>query len=580
MIKLFLRLRPIDWVFAIILLGFVVLQVYFDVTLPDYVNKMLEPTKIPSNSDSWENGWKMLLLILGSMTSTIIASYFAAIIATQYGKRLRADVFAKVQTFGFAEINKFSTASLITRSSNDIAQVQMAFITLLRTGVAAPLSAIWAIVKISEVDTQLMLYGGLWILLLIVGLACIIGMFIPKFIKTQKMTDKLNSVARENLTGLRVVKAYNAANYQEDKLNTVAKDVQSLDLFMNRLSAFIWPFMVVIMNGMQLTIYWLGGKLVGDSILGYGSFNAGAIIKTVMLAMQVLFAFMGVVFLFVMIPRAIVSSKRINEVLDTTPSVSDPSHPKSFIKSGDIEFKNVSFKYPGAEECVIKDISFKASAGQTVAIIGSTGSGKSTIVNLLPRFYDATSGEVLVGGVNVKDIKQGDLLSSIGYVPQKSLLFSGTVHQNISYGLDRQDDQAVQQASIVASAHEFVTKMDNGYQTHIAQGGKNVSGGQKQRLSIARAVAITPEIFIFDDSFSALDFKTDRAVRDALKQSASNATSLVVAQRVGSIMEADLILVLDQGEVVGKGTHSELIKSCDVYREIAFSQLTAEELGV
>jgi ATP-binding cassette subfamily B protein len=563
------------------MLGFLVGQVYFDVTLPDFINKMTPGQT--SSGDAWHNGWTMVGLVIGSAICSIIASYFAALVATQYGRRLRADVFAKVQTFGFSEINKFSTASLITRSSNDIAQVQMAFVTMLRMGVSSPLTAIWAIVKIGDTHPSLMVSGGAWIVGMLVVLAILIVLFLPKLVRVQKTTDRLNSVARENLTGLRVVKAYSAAKFQEDKFNDVASTMNKLDLSVNRMSGFIWPFLAVIMNGLSITIYFIGATLVANMMDGGPEFNPAAIIGTVTLFLQVLFSFMGLVFLFILIPRAIVSSRRINEVLDTVPSVSDVSNPQPFQRSGDIKFDKVSFKYPGAEEYVLEDISFEAKAGQFVAFIGSTGSGKSTVINLVPRFYDATDGQILVGGQDIKTVRQSDLLASIGYVPQKAVLFSGSVTDNISYGMsvDTQDKaEAIERAAKIASAYDFVSKMQDGFDTHIAQGGKNVSGGQKQRLSIARAVAIDPAIFIFDDSFSALDFKTDKAVRAALKHNAGHATSLVVAQRVGSIMEADLIVVLEQGKVVGKGTHQELIHDCQVYREIALSQLTPQELGL
>ncbi|MCL1944964.1 MAG: ABC transporter ATP-binding protein/permease [Firmicutes bacterium] len=578
MFKLFVRLRPRDWVYIVVMLGFVVLQVFFDITLPDYMAQLNPLETQPDRA--WELGWLMVGCVVGSAIASIVASYFAALVATQYGRRLRADVFSKVQTFGFSEINKFSTASLITRSSNDIAQVQMAFITLLRMGVSSPLTAIWAIAKIGSVDGMLTLSGAAWIVGMLLVLAVMILLFLPKLVKVQKTTDRLNSVARENLTGLRVVKAYSAAGFQQDKFDAVATEARKLDLFVNRIGGFFWPFLTIIMNGLSVTIYWIGAKLVGDSVSGSASFEPMQILSTATLFMQVLFSFMGLIFLLILVPRAIVSSKRINEVLDTCPQVQDTSSPIEFEKSGEIEFDNVSFRYPGAEENILSNISFKASPGQMVAFIGSTGSGKSTVVNLVPRFYDCTEGRILIGGQDIKQVKQQDLLSSIGYVPQKALLFSGSVNNNIAYGLPQLDNEVIEKAAKVASAYDFVSKMDNKFDTHIAQGGKNVSGGQKQRLSIARAVAINPEIFIFDDSFSALDFKTDKAVRAALKQEVGHATSLVVAQRVGSIMDADLIVVLEQGKIAGKGTHKELIRDCEVYREIALSQLSPEELGI
>ena len=581
MLKLFNRLRPRDWVYIFIMLVFILVQVYCDVTLPDYISKMSPGI---TNDKAWEYVWIMVAFVFGSMVATIIASYFAAVIATQYGRRLRADVFSKVQTFGFSEINKFSTASLITRSSNDIAQVQTAFISILRMGISAPISVIWAVIKISDTNGLLMLSGGGWILFMLVVFTIMIFMFLPKMVKIQKAQDKLNGVARENLTGLRVVKAYSAAKFQEDKFDQVATEVKSLDLYVNRVGTFFWPFISLIINALSLTMYWIGAHLVGDGFLGGEPFDAMKIVGTTTLFVQVLFSFMGIIMVFILVPRAIVSARRINEVLETTTSVNDVAHPVPFTKSGEIEYRDVSFKYPGAEEYVLKNISFTAHKGQTVAFIGGTGSGKSTVVNLLPRFYDCTEGQILVGGQDIKQVKQADLLSSIGYVPQKSLLFSGSVNHNIAYGMNGGSTEdrvaTIEKAAKVSSSYDFVSRMEDKFDTHIAQGGKNVSGGQKQRLSIARAVAINPEIFIFDDSFSALDFKTDKAVRAALKAEAGHATSFVVAQRVGSIMEADLIVVLEQGQVVGKGTHNELIHNCEVYKEIALSQLSPKELGL
>ena len=483
-------------------------------------------------------------------------------------------MYRKVVSFSFEEINRFSTPSLITRSTNDIQQVQMAVVMILRMAISAPITAIWAIFRIQATSATLTAATAVALCVLVAVLITIFVIVMPKFKLIQRLTDRLNGVTRENLTGLRVVRAYNAEQYQEEKFGKVNEEVTRVNLFTNRVMGLMSPFMMLVMNGITLAIYWLGASLINEGSLDFATMTAFS-----MLAMQVLMAFMMLTMLFIMLPRASVSAKRINEVLETENRIGEPAEPKPFTERATVEMKNVSFRYPDADGYVLKDISFRAKQGDTVAFIGATGSGKSTLVNLIPRFYDATEGEVLVDGVNVREVRQADLRARIGYVPQKGTLFSGTVASNIGYG-GVTDDQKIRSAAEVAMASEFVEQMEEGYDSHISQGGKNVSGGQKQRLSIARAAAIDPEIFIFDDSFSALDYKTDREVRSRLKEYTKNATSLIVAQRIGTIRDADLIIVLDRGVAVGQGTHEELLKTCPVYREIALSQLSKEELGL
>ncbi|MCL2598527.1 MAG: ABC transporter ATP-binding protein/permease, partial [Firmicutes bacterium] len=615
--------KAIDWLFSLFLIAAVVGQVYCDVTIPEYTNKLMTALtdKTKTGWDVWMVGWPMIVYATGSMVGTIIAAYFASLIGAHFSQYLRAEMFRKVQGFGFDELNKFGTPSLITRSTNDIEQVQMAMMFILRMGVSAPLTAVWAIVKIQQASTPLMEATGIWMAFLIATLILMVLLFLPKFAKIQKYTDKINLVTRQNLTGLRVVKAYGADEYEQQKTSKVVGESAKLTAFVGRVGGMMFPLMFLVLNGLMLTIYWLGTSLIngsglhiaipmpegkpGDPQIVYdGGLSLPTMIEFVNLAIQVLFSFIMLLMLFVMVPRAIVSARRINEVRHTECVIQDPKEPKAFVPSADIEFKNVSFKYVGADDYVLKNLNFKIEAGQTVAFIGSTGSGKSTLINLVPRFYDTTEGEILVGGVNVKDIKQEDLLKTIGYVPQKGMLFSGTVSDNIGFGLTDQETAKMQEkpktqevpegevvkpseeysemerVAMVASAHGFVKDLNGEYQAHIAQGGKNVSGGQRQRLSIARAVAMDPKIFIFDDSFSALDYKTDKAVRAALKERGRGATNLIVAQRVGSIMDADKIIVLNEGEMVGQGTHKELMSVCDIYQEIALSQLSRKELGL
>lgn len=576
MIKLLKRFRPVDWILTALILGLTVAQVWFDLELPTYsANIISEITNEGATVGSVLSiGGTMLLLALGSMACSMAIGFIAAYVSAHFSYSLRGDVYRKVVSFSFEEINRFSTPSLITRSTNDIQQVQMAVVMILRMAISAPITAIWAIFRIQATSATLTAATAVALCVLVAVLITIFVIVMPKFKLIQRLTDRLNGVTRENLTGLRVVRAYNAEQYQEEKFGKVNEEVTRVNLFTNRVMGLMSPFMMLVMNGITLAIYWLGASLINEGSLDFATMTAFS-----MLAMQVLMAFMMLTMLFIMLPRASVSAKRINEVLETENRIGEPAEPKPFTERATVEMKNVSFRYPDADGYVLKDISFRAKQGDTVAFIGATGSGKSTLVNLIPRFYDATEGEVLVDGVNVREVRQADLRARIGYVPQKGTLFSGTVASNIGYG-GVTDDQKIRSAAEVAMASEFVEQMEEGYDSHISQGGKNVSGGQKQRLSIARAAAIDPEIFIFDDSFSALDYKTDREVRSRLKEYTKNATSLIVAQRIGTIRDADLIIVLDRGVAVGQGTHEELLKICPVYREIALSQLSKEELGL
>ena len=576
MIKLLKRFRPVDWILTALILGLTVAQVWFDLELPTYsANIISEITNEGATVGSVLSiGGTMLLLALGSMACSMAIGFIAAYVSAHFSYSLRGDVYRKVVSFSFEEINRFSTPSLITRSTNDIQQVQMAVVMILRMAISAPITAIWAIFRIQATSATLTAATAVALCVLVAVLITIFVIVMPKFKLIQRLTDRLNGVTRENLTGLRVVRAYNAEQYQEEKFGKVNEEVTRVNLFTNRVMGLMSPFMMLVMNGITLAIYWLGASLINEGSLDFATMTAFS-----MLAMQVLMAFMMLTMLFIMLPRASVSAKRINEVLETENRIGEPAEPKPFTERATVEMKNVSFRYPDADGYVLKDISFRAKQGDTVAFIGATGSGKSTLVNLIPRFYDATEGEVLVDGVNVREVRQADLRARIVYVPQKGTLFSGTVASNIGYG-GVTDDQKIRSAAEVAMASEFVEQMEEGYDSHISQGGKNVSGGQKQRLSIARAAAIDPEIFIFDDSFSALDYKTDREVRSRLKEYTKNATSLIVAQRIGTIRDADLIIVLDRGVAVGQGTHEELLKTCPVYREIALSQLSKEELGL
>ena len=572
-------------------------QIWLDLTLPDYMSDITTLVETPGSTmrDIWVAGGKMLLVSLGSVACAIVTGYIAARVGASFSQRLRSLEFNKVESFGPAEMSRFSTASLITRSTNDITQIQM-FITMgLMMIVKSPIMAVWAICKIAGKGFEWTVATGIAVVVLMAAICVIMFFVMPKFKAMQRLTDNINLVARENLTGLRVVRAYNAEDYQEAKFTKANKELTDTQLFTNRAMAIMMPLMNTIMNGLMLAVYWIGAYLIDAADLTDKLTTFANMVVFSSYSVQVIMSFLLMSMVFVLWPRADVSAQRVLEVIDTKPLITDGTHTEGEPgKQGEIEFRNVSFTYPDSRKAMLEGISFTAKKGQTVAFIGSTGSGKSSLINLVPRFYDATQGQVLVDGVDVRDYTLKALRDKIGYVPQQSFLFKGTIASNVSYG-DKSGDKSgsksgseeagtdadmanVRKACEVAQATEFVEKKDNTYESSIAQGGSNVSGGQKQRLSIARAVYRHPEILIFDDSFSALDFKTDRAVRDALAKEAKDSTKLIVAQRIGTIMNADRIVVLDQGKVVGQGTHEELLDNCDVYRQIAQSQLSENEL--
>ena len=568
-------------------------QIWLDLTLPDYMSDITTLVETPGSTmhDIWVAGGKMLLVSLGSVACAIVTGYIAARVGASFSQRLRSLEFNKVESFGPAEMSRFSTASLITRSTNDITQIQM-FITMgLMMIVKSPIMAVWAICKIAGKGFEWTVATGIAVVVLMAAICVIMFFVMPKFKAMQRLTDNINLVARENLTGLRVVRAYNAEDYQEAKFTKANKELTDTQLFTNRAMAIMMPLMNTIMNGLMLAVYWIGAYLIDAADLTDKLTTFANMVVFSSYSVQVIMSFLLMSMVFVLWPRADVSAQRVLEVIDTKPLITDGTHTEGEPgKQGEIEFRNVSFTYPDSRKAMLEGISFTARKGQTVAFIGSTGSGKSSLINLVPRFYDATQGQVLVGGVDVRDYTLKALRDKIGYVPQQSFLFKGTIASNVSYG-DKSGSKSgseedgtdadmanVRKACEVAQATEFVEKKDNTYESSIAQGGSNVSGGQKQRLSIARAVYRHPEILIFDDSFSALDFKTDRAVRDALAKEAKDSTKLIVAQRIGTIMNADRIVVLDQGKVVGQGTHEELLDNCDVYRQIAQSQLSEDEL--
>lgn len=584
MLKIFKYLEKKDWFFALCSLVFIVCQVWLDLKLPDYMSQITKYVQTEGSllSDILIAGGSMLLCALGSLAATFIVGYFIAKIAAGLAMRLREKVYNKTMSFSMEEINGFSTSSLITRSTNDITQIQNFVAMGLQAMVKAPIMAVWAVVKISGKSWQWTAVTGGAVVVLVVMLGCLIALTIPKFNIIQTLTDNLNRVTRENLTGIRVVRAYNAESYQEKKFGTANEDLTRNNLFTNRLMAVMQPGMSLIMSGLTLAIYWVGVYMINGAVVNDRLNLFSDMVVFSSYAMQVIMAFMMLTIAFIIMPRASVSAKRINEVLDTETNIVDGTVIKSELyEQGEVEFKHVSFKYPDAAEYVLHDVSFTAAKGETVAFIGSTGSGKSTLINLIPRFYDATEGEVLIDGINVKDYTQEALRNKLGYVPQRAVMFSGNVLSNVTYGdngKNNQDQEMIEKAVYIAQAGEFVEKMDGQYQAPITQGGTNVSGGQKQRLAIARAICRQPEIYVFDDSFSALDYKTDRILRSTLKKETGGVTSLIVAQRIGTIMDADKIIVLDEGRVAGQGKHKELLKNCPVYREIAESQLSKEEL--
>ena len=583
MFKLLKKLRKKDFLLILVCAGLIVFQVWLDLKLPDYMSEITQLVQTEGNtmSEILTAGGKMLLCAFGSLAAAVIVGFFASYIAATFSKIIRKDIFEKVENFSEGEVKKFSTSSLITRTTNDVSQIEMLVAMGLQLIIKAPITAIWAVSKIlgKSFTWSAVIGGGVLILLLTLTFLMIV--VLPKFKIVQKLLDKINGITRENLTGIRVVRAFNAEDYQEKKFEETNSKLTKIQLFNQRTFGIMQPIMYLIMYFSTLAIYFIGAYMIDASLMSEKVGIFGDMVVFSSYGMQVIMSFLMLAMIFIMYPRAAISADRINEVLDEDFAIKDGSVTKSDPKlTGTVEFRDVSFKYPDADEYILKDITFKAEKGQTIAFIGSTGSGKSTLINLIPRFYDVTDGEIIIDGVNVKDYKLEYLHNKIGYIPQKAVIFSGSVSENVSYG---ESDKKITKEDVVkaievAQGKEFVESMPDKYDSYLAQRGTNISGGQKQRISIARAIARRPEIYIFDDSFSALDYKTDFTLRRELKKYTKDATTFIVAQRIGTIMNADKIIVLDKGTCVGMGTHEELLKNCDVYKEIALSQLSEEEL--
>lgn len=584
MFKLFKKATKKDMLFLLLAVAFIVLQVALELKMPDYMSSITKLVETPNSiiNDILKYGGYMIGCALGALAANVISGYILANFAASLSKNIRKSLFDKVEDMDMSQIKEFSTSSLVTRSTNDITQIQMFLAMGLRLIIRAPITAIWAITKIANKSWQWSTATAVGVLILLIGVSILMTVVVPRFKIVQKLIDRLNEVTRENLTGIRVVRAFNAEKYQEDKFEKANTDLTDMQLFIQRTFAMLSPGMSLIMYFLTLSIYIIGASLINQ----VGMMDKITVFSDMVVfssyAMQIIISFLLLAMMFMMWPRASVSAGRINEVLDKEATIKDGKVDHDITgKKGEVEFKNVTFKYPDAEEEVLENISFKANKGETIAFIGSTGSGKSTLINLVPRFYDATSGEVLVDGVNVKDYTQEYLHSKLGYIPQRAVIFNDTVANNITYGDDLKgpiSEEDMKKAIEVAQAKDFVEKMEHGYDEEMARDGTNVSGGQKQRLSIARAIARKPEIYIFDDTFSALDYKTDSVLRKALKEYTKDATILIVAQRIGTIMNADKIIVLDEGKIVGMGKHKDLLKNCEVYKQIALSQLSKEEL--
>ena len=582
MIKLLKDFSKKDIFFILISAFLIVGQVWLELKMPDYMSSItrLVQTEGSSMADIMEQGAYMLACAFGSLVSAICVGYLASHVSSSFSMNLRRKIFDKVEKFGTEEIKKFSTSSLITRTTNDVTQIEMLIGMGLQLLIKAPIMAVWAITKILDKSIEWSTLVAVCVVILLMTIGVIMIIVMPRFSKVQKLIDRVNGVIRENLSGIRVIRAFNAENYQTNRFEQVNHNLTSMQLFNQRCFAVLMPIMNIVMNGLTLGIYFIGAILIEKAMMGDKLVIFSNMVVFTSYGMQVIMSFLMLAMIFMMLPRASVSAKRINEVLEEKIAIQDGTFDGETEEIGTVEFKNVSFKYPDADEYLLKNISFKVNKGETIAFIGSTGSGKSTLINLVPRFYDATDGEVLVDGINVKEYKQEALHNKMGYVPQKAVMFTGSVKENVAYGDNGKEttEEEIIKAVEVAQGKEFVEKMEHKYDSHIARGGTNVSGGQKQRLAIARAIARDPEIYIFDDSFSALDYKTDAILRRELKKYTKNATSMIVAQRIGTIINADKIIVLDKGECVGMGTHQELLKSCDVYKEIALSQLSKEEL--
>ena len=582
MLKLIKDFKRKDILYITISFLLIVCQVWLELKMPDYMSSItrLVQTEGSTMAEIMKQGGYMLLCALGSLTSAVVVGYLISNVSSNFSMNLRYKIFTKVEKFGTEEIKKFSTSSLITRTTNDVTQIEMLIGMGLQILIKAPIMAVWAITKILDKSLEWSMLVGVCVVILLTTIGIIMLIVMPRFSKVQKLIDRVNGVIRENLSGIRVIRAFNAENYQLNRFEEVNNNLTNMQLFNQRCFAFLMPIMNIVMNGLTLGIYFIGAILIEKAMMTDKLLIFSNMVVFTSYGMQVIMSFLMLAMIFMMLPRASVSAKRINAVLDENITIKDGNFDGVTNETGTIEFRNVSFKYPDADEYLLKNISFKVNKGETIAFIGSTGSGKSTLINLVPRFYDATDGEVLVDGINVKEYKTETLYNKMGYIPQKAVMFTGTVESNVNYGKSANeitlDD--VKKAIDVAQGKEFVLKMENGYQSHIARGGTNISGGQKQRLAIARAIARKPEIYIFDDSFSALDYKTDLTLRKQLKEYTKDATSLIVAQRIGTIINADKIVVLDKGECVGIGTHHELLKNCEVYREIALSQLSKEEL--
>lgn len=581
MFKLFKNFTKKDIAAIITCIVLIVFQVWLDLRLPDYMSEITKLVQTDGSTigEILVQGGYMMACAFGSLLSSFVVGYIASKLSANFSYTLRGKIYNKVLSFGTEEIKNFQTSSLITRTTNDVTQLEMIIAMGLQMLIKAPIMAVWAVSKILNKSLQWSLLTGFFVVLLLVVISIIMIIVLPRFERVQKLIDNINNVTRESLTGIRVVRAFNAENYQENRFGKVNEDLTKMQLFNQKTFAIMMPLMQAVMQFLTLGIYFIGAYLIEAAMMSDKITLFSDMVIFSSYGMQVIMSFLMLAMIFMMWPRAQVSARRINEVLDSDIHIKDGNFDGKTAEVGCVEFKNVSFKYPDANEYLLKNISFKVNKGQTIAFIGSTGSGKSSLINLVPRFYDVTDGEVLVDGVNVKDYTLKALHDKIGYVPQKAVMFTGTVKSNVCYGNKSVSEEEMKKAIDVAQGTEFVSKMDKTYDAHIARGGTNVSGGQKQRLAIARAIAKKPEIYIFDDSFSALDYKTDSVLRSELKKYTGDATNLIVAQRIGTILNADVIVVLDKGKCVGMGTHKELMENCPVYKEIALSQLSKEELN-